>query len=202
MRKIFFFLLFVCFAISVNAQDTLLIKQDTVIMKNGDELIGKITEVNPTYIVFQFADTATMPNRIIPKETIFILKYANGTRDVFSLEAPVVSNENADVMFNKGQSDAKKYFRTSGVFWGSFGSTLINPTIGIPTTAILAAVKPNSENFKTPYPALLKNENYFKGYEKGAKKKKLVKSLTGFGTAVGIYVGLIIILVASISAGN
>jgi hypothetical protein len=202
MSKIFFFLLFVCFAISVNAQDTLLIKQDTVIMKNGDELIGKITEVNPTYIVFQFADTATMPNRIIPKETIFILKYANGTRDVFSLEAPVVSNENADVMFNKGQSDAKKYFRTSGVFWGSFGSTLINPTIGIPTTAILAAVKPNSENFKTPYPALLKNENYFKGYEKGAKKKKFAKSLTGFGTAVGIYVGLIIILVASISAGN
>jgi hypothetical protein len=202
MKKLFIFFFFSCVAIIANAQDTLVIKQDTIIMKNGDELIGKITEVTPTYIVCQFADTTAIPNRIIPKETIFILKYANGTREVFSLEAPVVSNENADVMYNKGQSDAKKYFRTSGVFWGSFGSTLINPTIGIPTTAILAAVRPNSENFRTSHPELLKNKNYFKGYEKGAHKKKVAKSLTGFGTAVGVWVGLIVIVVASISAGN
>jgi hypothetical protein len=201
MRKIFFFLLFVCFAIRANAQDTL-VNKDTILMKSGEELICKITEVNPTYIVCQLADSDSVSNRIIPKETIFILKYANGTRDVFSLDAPVVSNENAEMMFINGEADAKKYFKTSGVFWGSFGSTLINPTIGIPTTVILATTKPNRDNFKTPYPALLKNENYYKGYEKGAHKKKIAKSITGFGTAVGVWVVFIMVVVASISAGN
>jgi hypothetical protein len=201
MRKIFLLFLFVCAAINTKAQDTL-VNKDTIILKNGDELICKITEVNPTYIVCQLADSDTMSNRIIPKETIFILKYANGTRDVFSLESPVITTENADVMYNKGQSDAKLYFRTNGVFWGSFGSTLIYPFFGIPTTAILASVKPNRENFRTSNPALLKNENYLKGYEKGAHRKKVAKSLTGFGTAAGIWVGLVIVVVASLSAGN
>ncbi|MFM2155398.1 MAG: hypothetical protein RL516_147 [Bacteroidota bacterium] len=201
MRKIFLLFLFVCAAINTKAQDTL-VNKDTILLKNGEELICKITEVNPTYIICQLADSDSVSNRIIPKETIFILKYANGTRDVFSLESLVATYENADVMYNKGQADAKLYFRTSGVFWGSFGSTLIYPPFGLPTTAILASVKPNRENFRTSNPALLKNENYLKGYEKGAHKKKIAKSLTGFGTAVGVWVGLILVVVASFSAGN
>jgi hypothetical protein len=200
MRKLFLLFLFVCAAFNTKAQDTL-VNKDTIILKNGDELICKITEVNPTYIVCQLADSDTVSNRIIPKETIFILKYANGTRDVFNLESPVATNENADVMYRKGQADAKLYFRTNGVFWGSFGSTLIYPPFGIPTTAILASVKPNRENFRTSNPALLKNENYLKGYEKGAHRKKVAKSLTGFGTAAGIWVGLVIVVIASFSAG-
>ena len=192
--------MFVCAAIYTKAQDTL-VKKDTILLKNGEELICKITEVNPTYIICQIADSDSVSNRIIPKETIFILKYANGARDVFNLESPVVTNENADLMYKKGQADAKLYFRTNGVFWGAFGSTLIYPPFGLPTTAILASVKPNRENFRTSNPILLKNENYLKGYEKGAHKKKIAKSLTGFGTAVGIWVGLVIVVVASFSAG-
>lgn len=202
MRKTILFFLFTGLAIIANAQDTLVIKEDTIIMKNGDELIGKITEVNPTYIICQMADSDIVSNRIIPKETIFILKYSDGTREVFSLDAPVVSNENADLMYHKGQTDAKMYFRTSGVFWGSFGSTLIYPLLGLPTTAILASVRPNSENFRTSHPELLKNKNYFNGYQKGAQKKKVAKSFTGFGAAAGIWVGLVIVVVASFSAGN
>lgn len=197
MKRILLLLLTICFSIIANAQDTL-IKQDTILLKNGEEMICKITEVTPTYIVCQFADSATFPNRIIPKETIFILKYANGTRDVFTLDTPGVSNSNADLMFNKGQTDAKMYFKTSGVFWGSFGSTLLYPPLGLPTTVILASVKPNSENFRTPHPALLKNKYYFNGYEKGAKKKKVARSFSGLGAAAGVWVGLIIILIASI----
>lgn len=58
--------------------------QDIVIMKNGDEVEVKIIEVGIETITYKKQNYIDGPNFIIPKKDIFMIKYKNGTKDVFS----------------------------------------------------------------------------------------------------------------------
>lgn len=196
MKRVFLIVVILCFSNYANAQVNSII-QDTVILKNGEEIICKIKEVNDRYIICNSTDTDSVSDRIIPKESISILKYSNGKSEVITTYAPIVNDENAYFMFKQGQTDAKRYFRAKGVFLGSFGSTLIYPPLGIPTTVVFACINPKIKNFKTPNSNFLNDENYLKGYKNGAKKKKLSRSIRGFSAAIGVWVGIIIVLFAS-----
>lgn len=64
---------------------------DNIILKNGDEIPAKIIEINPTEVKYKKCDYINGPTVVLEKSKVFMIKYANGTKDVFSSEN---TNEN------------------------------------------------------------------------------------------------------------
>ena len=76
---IFLFFLMLTFS-SVNAQDI-------IIEKNGDEIKAKVVEVGTTEIKYvKFETLETSPVYSILKSEVFMIKYADGSKDVFNTE--------------------------------------------------------------------------------------------------------------------
>jgi len=68
-----------------------LFAQDVIILKNGDEIQSVVSEIGLDAIKYKRFDNPEGPVYTLEKSKIFMIKYANGTKDVFgSQEAPVV----------------------------------------------------------------------------------------------------------------
>ena len=72
-------------AVSVNAQDV-------ITKKNGDEIQAKITEVGQNEIKYKRFDNPDGPVYTIGKSDVFMVKYENGTKDVFKEDPAAQSN--------------------------------------------------------------------------------------------------------------
>jgi hypothetical protein len=59
---------------------------DELIFKDGTELKGKVIEITPTEIKYKKCDMLDGPTYVGKKSDIFMVKYANGTREVFTTE--------------------------------------------------------------------------------------------------------------------
>ena len=71
-----------------------LLAQDNIIMRNGKEIKGKVEEVTLDEIKYRKADNLTGPVYTVLKSDVFMVKYANGTKENFSSsENPVPSPE-------------------------------------------------------------------------------------------------------------
>ena len=85
MKKIFFlFLLLV---------PKYFLAQDVIVMRSGEEIQAKILEVNETEVKYKKFDYQDGPTFIVSKSKIFMIKYGDGSKDVFS---ETTSTENAD----------------------------------------------------------------------------------------------------------
>ena len=61
--------------------------QDVIILKNGDEINGKVTKVSSTEIEYKLASNPDGPTYTKPLSDIFMVKYENGQKDVFGTAA-------------------------------------------------------------------------------------------------------------------
>jgi len=55
---------------------------DVIVLKNGSETKGKILEISPTEIKYKKCDYIDGPTISVLKSDVFMLKYANGTKEV------------------------------------------------------------------------------------------------------------------------
>ena len=60
-----------------------LIGQDIIIKKNADEIKAKVVEVGIDNIKYKKFDNLEGPTYVIPKYELFMIRYENGTKDVF-----------------------------------------------------------------------------------------------------------------------
>lgn len=81
MNRIITLIVFLCFAISVKAQDTL-------IMANGAYLPAKVIEVNTSEIKYKKADNPDGPTFVISKAEVSSIRYKNGTVDKIVYTTP------------------------------------------------------------------------------------------------------------------
>lgn len=58
--------------------------QDIIILKNGDDMNVKVTEITPDNIKFKKPDDLDGPSYSIPKSEVFFIKYKNGKKDIFN----------------------------------------------------------------------------------------------------------------------
>ena len=58
--------------------------QDVIVQKNGEEIKAKVEQVLDTDIKYRKADNPTGPVYSVRKADVFMIKYANGTKDVFT----------------------------------------------------------------------------------------------------------------------
>lgn len=57
--------------------------QDVIVKTNGDEIIVKVTEITDVQIKYHKFDNLNGPVYNIDKSEVFMIKYENGTKDVF-----------------------------------------------------------------------------------------------------------------------
>lgn len=58
---------------------------DVIITRNGEEIAARVEEVAPDLIKFYRADNPQGPRFSIMKNDVFMIRYGNGTRDVFAV---------------------------------------------------------------------------------------------------------------------
>ena len=76
--KIFIIALF-CFSFIISTH-----AQDKIMFIDGTEILSKVIEINNTEIKYKLFDNQNGPTIITLKKNIFIIKYENGTKEVFT----------------------------------------------------------------------------------------------------------------------
>jgi hypothetical protein len=66
--------------------------QDIITLKNGDEINAKVTEIELNAIKYKKFDNQAGPTYTVSKADVFMIKYENGTKDIFDYQ-PVTTEE-------------------------------------------------------------------------------------------------------------
>ncbi len=178
----------------------LVMAQDVIVKTNGEELKARVLEITTTDIAYLSADTTDAVNYKIAKAEVFMIRFANGTKEVFQENLP--ANTTATIadpalMYQKGQQDARSHYKGTGALLGSAASVLIaGPVVPI----IIGAVKPRAHYNKALPAASLQDPNYVRGYEKQAHKRKVGKAALGFGIGTGV--GVLYLMLSVMSPGK
>ena len=85
MKKLLLILLcfpfigFASFPINTNISSN---KCDTIILKNGDEILVNIIEIRPSQIAYEKCNNEKKVLRTIYKEDVLMIKYSDGTNEI------------------------------------------------------------------------------------------------------------------------
>ena len=61
---------------------------DLIILRNGDEVSAKVLEISPIEIKYKKCTMPDGPLYVVKKSDVFMIKYQNGTKEVFKSEEP------------------------------------------------------------------------------------------------------------------
>lgn len=169
--------------------------QDMITKKTGEDISAKVLEVTSSEVKYKKTDNLEGPIFSILKSEVLIIRYKNGSKDVFN-ETTVSDKKNEDDMLSKGKADAKSFYKgkNSGAAWTAVTTILASPVIGVLPAALCASEDPNDDNLKYPNPSLMKNADYNKGYTDEAHKIKNKKVWKTFGITSGVWLLLLLIL--------
>jgi len=176
--------------------------QDMITKKTGEDISAKVLEVTTSEVKYKKTDNLEGPIFSILKSEVLIIRYKNGTKDVFSnakdanSQTVVTEQTNENDMFSKGKSDAKSFYRgqNSGSGWTAAATILTSPLLGAIPAALCATTEPNDDNLMYPNSSLMKNADYNKGYINESRKIKSKKVWKTFGISSAVWLGLILII--------
>lgn len=175
--------------------------QDMITKKTGEDISAKVLEVTTSEIKFKKSDNLEGPIFSILKSDVLIIRYKNGTKDVFNIpkdgnsQTVVGEQINENDMFSKGKTDARSFYRgkNSGSGWTAATTILTSPILGLLPAALCSSSEPEDQNLLYPNSMLMKNSDYYKGYINEAYSIKKKKVWEAFGISAGAWLGLILI---------
>lgn len=174
------------------------VAQDTIVTVNGDEIAGWVKEITMDEIRYQLPDTTDKVLHQIRRAEVFMIKFANGTKEIIAQPQPAVQDSamSADQMYLLGKEDALRNYKGNGAMWGSAGCALLLP-YGLAGSAAIGLVRPKAHNNPVSNVNYLSDPNFVKGYEDQARKKKTGKVLAGTGIGVVTSIAVLIIALTS-----
>lgn len=173
--------------------------QDVMTKTSGEEIKVKILEVSNSEVKYRLFDSPNSPLFTISKSEVLIIKYENGSKDLFlpDLEAKIKEKERqVEDLKLKAKKDAQFQYkaRNTGAIWTAAGTIVFTPILGIIPAAITATEYPQYENLDITDPKLIENDVYVRAYSAEAQKKKSKKVWTHFGIGSAIWlVGTILL---------
>lgn len=182
--------------------------QDVIVKVNGDELKAKVLEINLAAILYEIPDSVQVVDSVntnvlsIARSEVFMVRFANGTKEVFQENLPTASDSvnlagTPDEMYQLGQHEARQYYTGNGALWGSLASLTIGP-LGLIGPLIIGSTKPQAYKHPVSSQHLLQNPDFVRGYEKQAHKRKVGKTFLGTGIGATLLITAIIISVSSV----
>lgn len=163
--------------------------QDIITTKTGEDIQAKVIDVTNDEVRYKKFDDQTGPIITISTLNLLIIRYENGSKDIFTAPQTAVSPnlilgaDSAAVLSRKGRNDAIENYdgRNSGATWVAI--TTINPFPlpilgGAAVAGICAIREPADHNLNYPDSALMNSPIYSSAYREQAhriKRKKLLK---------------------------
>lgn len=162
--------------------------QDIITKKNGEDIISKVIELTLNEIKFKKWDNQEGPLISLAKKDILMIRYQNGTKDIFNESiSPAAANGETE-NYIAGQKDALQYYR--GYKPASNGTLatglFLSPLIGLVPAFATTSSAPEDINLQYPDPSKMKNQDYYNGYTKKAFQIKKQKVWTNWGISLGI----------------
>jgi hypothetical protein len=135
----------------------------------------------------------------IPKSEVLIIRYENGTKDIFGEEAKAQQAPATDTSWNHlymmGESDAMKYYKGyKPAATGTLITALLSPLAGLVPAIACSVSRPKEQSLTFPDPELKKMKAYHTGNMKMATKRKQGKVWKNWGIAFAINVALVLVL--------
>ncbi len=208
MRTTFTF--FILFVVSLYAAG-----QDILVKRNGDEINAKVLRITSGEITYRLtADpldsaAATVAEQSIARGEVFMIKYGNGTKEVFDDENPddeklmatlPVSYEpplrrNNMEMYQRGKIDAMSYYRGyKGAATGTMIVSLLSPLAGLAPAIACSAAPPQERSLQYPSYDHFKDANYQHAYRQQARRMKVGRVWRSWGIGLGVNLALAVIL--------
>ena len=110
--------------------------QDVITKKSGEDIHSKIIEVNQTEVKYKKFDNAEGPTFTITKTDILMIRYENGTNEVFNQQDSQLTTQDLRM---KAKRDAKMNYKgkKSGAGWTAATTLVFTPLLGaIPAAEI------------------------------------------------------------------
>ena len=171
--------------------------QDVITKKTSEDIQAKVIEVNTTEIKYKKFDNQNGPTFTILKTDVLMIRYENGSKDIFNETTPVKTTQvETENYFLKGQKDAAIYYnghKGAGTVT-LVTSLLLTPLVGLIPALACSLTPPQTQNLNYPNEKLFSNSDYQNGYIQKAKKIKTNKVWTNWGIALGINTILILTL--------
>lgn len=105
--------------------------QDIIVTKNGEEIKAKVEQVLDNEIKYRKAENPGGPMYSISKANVFMIKYENGTKDVFENQPVVITPEKTPVTkLNITDQDLKPAKNAAII-----GGALVLPILGLGITS-------------------------------------------------------------------
>ena len=184
--------------------------QDTITLRTKEEIQSKVVEITASEVKYKKFDNLNGPLFVIFKSDVLSIRYENGTKDEFNVEAvkeiaplpnhapstPPAPAMTSNDYYMKGQKDATRYyFKYTGAGSGTLATSLLSPLLGLAPAIACSSTQPKELNMNYPDRELIKNPDYHRGYDQRAKKIKSNKVWTNWG--VGFGVNLVLFLMIS-----
>ena len=195
MKKIILSTLLTIFTISI------CFSQDVITIKSGEDISAKILEIGQTEIKYKKFDNQTGPTYSILKSDVIIVRYENGTKDLFNVNtspsttiSTTTSNSDNGNLFLEGQLDAVKYYKGyKAAGTGTLVTSLfLSPLVGLIPAIACSSTPPDRYNLSYPDEDKMKKSEYYSGYTQKAKKIKQGKVWTNWGISYVIILFLVI----------
>lgn len=176
---------------------------DVILRTDGSEVLGRVLTITPLEV--RYLPPAGADTFHLATAEVFLVRYANGTREVLHPIAPATS-EKADMLPDLsdlqrralGQQDARRNYTSQSPFWSTLGATLYaGPLVGLIAPAIIAPHKVSERNLHAPHPELLNDPTYGNAYRQEAHRRKRGRAWAGYGVGTGVYV----VLIAAVLSG-
>ena len=196
MKKIIFTVLTSIFTF------TLCFAQDIITKKTSEDIQAKVLEVSTTEIKYKKSDNPNGPIFTILKSEVLMVRYENGTKDIFNEEKKIeatsnLSQSNED-LFTQGKLDASKYYKGyKGAGTGTLITSLLSPLVGLIPAIACSSTQPKEANLNYPNSDLIKKSNYYNGYTQRSKKIKQGKVWKNWGIAFGVNIVAVLLLSSS-----
>ena len=170
--------------------------QDVITMKTSEDIQAKITEVSNKEIKYTKFDNPTGPVFTTQKSDILMVRYQNGSKDIFNeSEKKAVDNTSSNDMNINGKQDSKMNYKGkhSGAGWTCATSIVLSPLFALIPAVACGSAEPSDENLNYKNAELMKNSTYNQAYIEQAKKTKKKKIWTNFGIGSGVWLLLIVL---------
>jgi len=164
--------------------------QDIITKKDGTDISAKVLELTITEIKYKRTDNLSGPVYSLLKSDVLMIRYEDGTKDLFNEKVSSINNSIPDEeMCKKGKEDAVKYYpnKHTGAGWTLATAAVTDPLLGLIPAISCGNRIPKDYNLNYPDTELMKNADYNRCYKEQAQKMKRKKIWKLFGIGSGIY---------------
>lgn len=176
-----------------------LAQTDTILRTDGTEVPGRVLTITPLEV--RYLPPAGADTLRLAAADVFLVRYANGTREVLHPVTAAVGPAAAPDLLPglseaqrraQGRTAAARNYTERGPFWISLGTTLYaGPLLGVVAPAVIAPRPVALDKLRAPQPELLADPAYGDAYRAEAKRRKRSQAWGGYGAGVAVWVVLI-----------